>query len=382
MNPILKYLKNVFAAKRILADDTELTGLVKVDYLLQQLIIEDKVPGIAITVLKEGKSVFQKGYGYANIDEKQYIDPIKSIFRIASVSKPIAATALAHMVQEGFIDLDESYYTYLPDYPKKEWDFTIRQLASHIAGIRVYKGKEYGLNEPLSIKQGLKIFKDDPLVYKPGTEYLYNSFDWAMISAAMQEASGIPFEEYVQVKVLNPLGMNSTYCPQCYYESDSQSNSKNLDALGVNDIFALKEQNRVTTFYTKSISGFKKAIPVDNFYKLAGGGYLSTSEDIAKFGQAFLDTKVNIEEGVLNQFLTAQQVDGNSTYYGLGWQVSEDAKGRKFFGHVGNGVGGYANFFVYPKEQLVFSILINCTDPKIQEELDAVIDSILKESNA
>jgi len=377
MNPILKYLKNVFAAKRILADDTELTGLVKADYLLQQLIIEDKVPGIAITVLKEGKSVFQKGYGYANIDEKQYIDPKKSIFRIASVSKPIAATALAHMAQEGLIDLDESYYTYLPDYPKKEWDFTIRQLAGHTAGIRVYKGKEYGLNEPLSIKQGLKIFKDDPLVYQPGTEYLYNSFDWAMISAAMQEARGIPFEEYVQEKVLNPLGMNSTYCPQCYYESDSQSNSKNPDALGVNDISALKEQSRVTAFYTKSISGFRKAIPVDNFYKLAGGGYLSTSEDIAKFGQAFLDNKVEVKEAILNQFLTAQQVDGNSTYYGLGWQVSEDAKGRKFFGHVGNGVGGYANFFVYPNEQVVFSILINCTDPKIQEDLDAVIDSIL-----
>ncbi|MDO6472909.1 serine hydrolase [Maribacter sp. 1_MG-2023] len=377
MNPILKYLKNMFAAKRILADDTELTGLVKVDYLLQQLIIEDKVPGIAITVLKEGKSVFQKGYGYANIKEKQYVDPKKSIFRIASVSKPIAATALAYMVQDGLIDLEESFYTYLPDYPKKEWDFTIRQLASHTAGIRVYKGKEYGLNEPLSIKEGLNVFKDDPLVYEPGTEYLYNSFDWAMISAAMQEASGIPFEEYVQKKVLNPLGMNSTYCPQCYYESDSQGSSENPDALEVKDISALKEQNLVTAFYTKSISGFRKAIPVDNFYKLAGGGYLSTSEDIAKFGQAFLDKKVNVKEAILNQFLTAQQVDGNSTYYGLGWQVSEDAKGRKFFGHVGNGVGGYANFFVYPKEQLVFSIFINCTDPKIQEDLDAVIDSIL-----
>ncbi|WP_396633547.1 serine hydrolase domain-containing protein [Maribacter sp. R86514] len=374
MNPILKYLKNVFAAKRILADDTELTGLVKADYLLQQLIIEDKVPGIAITVLKEGKSVFQKGYGYANIDEKQYIDAKKSIFRIASVSKPIAATALAHMVQEGLIDLDESYYTYLPDYPKKEWDFTIRQLAGHTAGIRVYKGKEYGLNEPLSIKQGLKIFKDDPLVYQPGTEYLYNSFDWAMISAAMQEASGIPFEEYVQEKVLNPLGMNSTYCPQCYNESGSQNSNQKLDDCAVNIISTSEEQNQVAKFYTKGISGFRKAIPVDNFYKLAGGGYLSTSEDIAKFGQAFLDNKVEVKEAILNQFLTARQVEGNSTYYGLGWQVSEDAKGRKFFGHVGNGVGGYANFFVYPNEQVVFSILINCTDPKIQEELDAIID--------
>ncbi|WP_324025542.1 serine hydrolase domain-containing protein [Maribacter sp. BPC-D8] len=379
MNPILKYLKNVFAAKRVLADDSQLIGLVKADYLLQELIKHDKAPGIAITVLKDGKTIFQKGYGYADLEQKQFIDPRKSICRVASVSKPIAATALAYMVQDGLIDLDESFYTYLPDYPKKEWDFTIRQLASHTAGIRVYKGKEYGLNEPLSIKEGLDIFKNDPLVYEPGTEYLYTSFDWVMISAAMQEASGIPFEEYVQEKVLNPLGMLNTYCPECHYESGSQNSNQKLDGPEVNDISTSEVQNQIATFYTKGISGFRKAILVDNFYKLAGGGYLSTSEDIAKFGQAFLDKKVDIEQTLLNQFLTAQQVSGNSTYYGLGWQVSEDAKGRKFFGHVGNGVGGYANFFVYPKEQLVFSILVNCTDPKIQTELDAVINGFFDE---
>jgi len=369
MNPILKYLKNVFAAKRVLGDDPNLTGLVKADALLQDMFSDDKFPGLAITVLKEGKTIFQKGYGYSDIDKKQNVDPEKSIFRIASVSKPIAATALAYMVQKGVIGLDESFYTYLPDYPKKEWDFTIRQLASHTAGIRVYKGKEFALNEPLSIRDSLSLFKNDPLVFEPGTEYLYNSFDWVIISAAMQEASGIPFEEYVQENVLNPLRMKNTYIPECHTDDNYKKSG-----IGVNTIASSEERNNVTTFYTKGMSGFRKATPVDIFYKLAGGGYLSTSEDIAKFGQAFLDTKVDIEQTILNQFLTAQQVDGNSTYYGLGWQVSEDAKGRKFYGHVGNGVGGYSNLFIYPEQQLVLAILINSTDPKIQEDLDTVID--------
>ena len=151
MNPILRYLKNVFAAKRVLDENLELMGLVKADSLLQDMYAKNKFPGLAITVLKEGETVFQKGFGYADIEQKQFIDPRKSIFRIASVSKPIAATALAHMVQDGIIDLDESFYTYFSDYPKKEWDFNIRQLASHTAGIRVYKGKEYGLNLTLNI---------------------------------------------------------------------------------------------------------------------------------------------------------------------------------------------------------------------------------------
>lgn len=374
MNPILKYLKNVFATKRVLGDDPTLIGLVKADAILQDMYADDKFPGLAITVLKEGKTIFQKGYGYADLDTKKYVDPKSSIFRIASVSKPIAATALAHMVQAGLISLDESFYTYLPDYPKKKWDFTIRQLASHTAGIRVYKGKEFALNEPLSIRDGLSIFKNDPLVFEPGTEYLYNSFDWVMISAVMQKASGIPFEAYVQQKVLDPLGMKNTYIPKRH--PDDSLKQSDID---VNTIATSEAPNNVTTCYTKGMSGFRKATAVDIFYKLAGGGYLSTSEDIAKFGQAFLDQKVGVKGAVLNQFLTAQLVNGNSTYYGLGWQVSEDAKGRKFFGHVGSGVGGYSNFFVYPKEQLVFSILINSTDPKVQEDLDVVIDSFFDE---
>ena len=369
MNPILKYLKNVFTAKRVFGDNSTLTRLVKADALLQDMYEKNKFPGLAITVLKEGETIFQKGFGYADIAQKQFIDPRKSIFRIASVSKPIAATALAYMVQEGILDLDESFYAYLPDYPKKEWDFTIRQLASHTAGIRVYKGKEYGLNEPFSIKEGLGVFKNEPLVFEPDTEYLYNSFDWVMISAVMQEVSGIPFEEYVQERVLNPLGMQHTFCPKCHPER-----SRKVDGVKVKEITEIEGSGNVATFYSKCLAGFRKAIPVDNFYKLAGGGYLSTSEDIAKFGQAYLDNRIKVEAEFLDHFLTSQEVNEKPTCYGLGWQVSEDAKGRKFYGHVGNGVGGYANFFVYPEEQLVFSILINCTDPKIQEELDAVID--------
>jgi CubicO group peptidase (beta-lactamase class C family) len=368
MNPIVRYLKNVFVAKRVLGENLELKGLVKADSLLQDMHVKNKFPGLAITVLKKGETIFQKGYGYSDIEGKLKVNPQQTIFRIASVSKPIAATALAHLVQEGVIDLDESFYTYLPDYPKKEWDFTIRQLASHTAGIRVYKGKEYGLNEPYSIKEGLAIFKNDPLVFEPGTEYLYTSFDWAMISAAMQNVSGIPFEEYVQEKVLNPLGMTNTLVPKCNPERNGR-----LDEKDINEVYTTQEKLCTTTFYTKVAAGFRKAIPVNNFYKLAAGGYLSTSEDVAKLGQAYLDKKL-LKNEFRNQFLTAQEVNGKSTYYGLGWQVSEDVKGRKFYGHIGNGVGGYSNFFVYPEQQLVFSILINCTDPKIQPELDAVMD--------
>ena len=129
------------------------------------------------------------------------------MFRIASVSKPIAAAALANMVAEGVIDLDRSLFDYVPYYPKKKYDFTLRQLASHTAGFRTYKWKEYMLNETYTIKEGISVFKDDELIFKPGTAYQYTSYDWVLLSLAMQEASGVPFDSYVEDKILSPLGL-------------------------------------------------------------------------------------------------------------------------------------------------------------------------------
>ena len=375
MNPILKKILNLSAFQRVLGREVELHGLAKAETLLSDLVEEKKVPGISITVLKEGKTILQKGYGYSDLENQTPIDSKNNIFRIASVSKNIAATALAHMVADGKIDLDASFYDYVPYYPKRKWDFTIRQLASHTAGIRGYRGTEYGLNKPYSIKESIDIFKDDDLIFEPGTEYLYNSFDWVLISLAMQEVSGIPFENYVKEKVLHRLGMENTFTPDCHAEPvEAQSGSVNILQQTQQDKVALKENT--VTFYSKNKLGFRKAIPVNNYFKLAGGGYLSTSENIAKFGQAFLDGQL-FKAKLADEFLISQVVNETPTYYGLGWQVSEDKKGRKFFGHVGNGVGGYSNFFVYPEEQMVFSILVNCTNPGVQDELDEAVDAMI-----
>ena len=97
--------------------------MVKVDMALQNLIVNRKIPGLAITVLKDQKTIFQRGYGYADIDKQTRIDPRKTIFRIASVSKPIAATALAKMAANNQINLDASFYDYVPYYPKKKTRF-------------------------------------------------------------------------------------------------------------------------------------------------------------------------------------------------------------------------------------------------------------------
>ncbi len=321
--------------------------------ILNELLDGNRIPGMSLLFIKEGEICIQEGIGFSNLELQLKVDPVNTIFRSASASKPIAATALAIMVANGIVDLDVSFYEYVPYFPKKAYDFTLRQLAAHTAGIRAYKGKEYALNKPYTIKESIEIFKDDPLLFQPGTSYLYNSFDWVLISLAMQEASGIRFEDFVKSEVLEPLGMSNT-------------------------VPEIPHQNLINKaeFYTKTASGFRKAVFVDNRYKIAGGGYLTTASDLVKLGQAYLNQNL-IDPAVTDQFIEPQIINGKSTYYGLGWEVSQDRSGRAYFGHTGNSVGGYSNFYIYPQYKAIIVILINCTDPKIQTDLDKAISYFL-----
>ncbi len=354
MKHFLSYLQKFFVSDRRIASAMHTEQWQKADALLAELIDHKKVPGLAITVLKNGREIFRKGYGYADLDTKTPVQPENTLFRIASASKPIAALALARMVSEGQIALDASFYDYVPDYPRKEFNFTIRQLAGHTAGIRGYKGKEYALNKPYGIRDGTQLFRDDPLLFEPGKGFHYNSFGWVLVSLAMEEAGGMPFDSYVAKKVLWPVGLQYTF-PETTRPGMGEP----------------------ATFYTKSAKGFRRAVPVNNRYKLAGGGYIATAPDLAKLGQWTLE-QYEKKELLYTDFLSSQLVNGKPTHYGLGWEVGYDKQERPYFGHTGNGVGGYSNFFVFPETRLVFAILINCTNPRVQDQLDAVAEVFLE----
>ena len=327
----------------------------KAERIIDRIIRRHKVPGLAITVSKNQEVVYSQGFGYADLKNKILINPSNTIFRIGSVSKPIAALALLKTIEEGLIMIDSSVYNYIPYFPKKRYDITIKQLGGHLSGIRNYKGNEFKNNKPFSIREGIKLFEDEPLLFKPGTNYAYTSYNWNLISLAIQEQAKIPFEEFVKTRVLTPFQMKKTFP------------DKN-QALEGKAVFYRKVGRR----------RFKPESEVNNFFKLASGGYLSTSEDINKFGNAILRFFFN-NPNPLKPFITAQKTkDGvsKSTYYGIGFQVSNDSSGRFYFGHIGNGLGGYGIFYVYPEQGVVISILANCSNPNIDKKFDKLIDAI------
>ncbi|WP_315162366.1 serine hydrolase domain-containing protein [Capnocytophaga leadbetteri] len=322
--------------------------------ILYYLIQEEIIPGSSVTVTKQGKIIWQGGYGYADISKKTPVDPQKTIFRVASMSKAITGVLLARLQEQKKFDWNLSLYEYVPNFPPKPFDFTIKQLAGHLAGIRSYKANEYTLNKKYSIEEGIDLFKDDILQSAPGTKFLYSSYGINLISLAIEKCLNKKFEDIAKEEVFKPLNMWRTFPDRGKIITD--------EAIP----------------YTRTKKGLDKATEVNNYFKLAGGGFLSTSHDIAKMGTA-IERHSFLSQAVENEMLKKQcTTDDVEINYGIGWQNQRDWNGRDYFGHTGMGVGGFGWLSVYPNEQVVIVMLFNVTDPQISIYLQRLTDFILE----
>lgn len=305
----------------------------------QAFFDSNNLPGMAITIAQKGELILSEGFGYADLENMVPVDPASSKFRIGSVSKPFTAAALAVLYEEGKVDLDAPIQDYVKKFPNKgrKKDVTLRLTAGHLAGIRHYRGNEFLSSKQYNtVEAGLKIFKDDSLLHKPGSKYAYSSYGWNLISAAIETAADEDFLSYMRRAVFDSLGMTNTVADR-------------------NDWIIPGR----TRFYQSGFTGGVINAPyVDNSYKWAGGGFLSTSEDIVKFAQAHMQEGY-LKQETLDLFFASQQTDsGEVTNYGIGWTTYPMANGNNYYGHGGGSVGG-STAFVFDKEQEIVVVIIS-----------------------
>ncbi|MBL1214583.1 MAG: beta-lactamase family protein [Ignavibacteriae bacterium] len=305
--------------------------------VIKDFMMENKVPGMSAAASINGRLIFSEGFGYADLENG--VSATKHTkFRIASISKPITASGLALLYEKGIIDLDEPIQKYLPAFPEKRWKVTLRNLASHQAGIRGYLGKEFLSNQHFdTVSEGVDIFRNDTLVFKPGTKYGYSTYGYNLISEVIEGASGKDFLTFVQKNIFDPLNMNSIIADH----SDS--------------LIAHR-----SSFYSYSDSGEivnSKFVDISN--KWAGGGFISNAEDLVKFGNANIFNGF-LEEATRNLFFSeVLTASGEKTKYGLGWVSDVDQFGFNWVGHSGGAVGGRSMLILYPEDKIVVALLTN-----------------------
>src|SRR5437899_2708143 len=167
-----------------------------------------RIPGVQVAVAVNGKLVWSEGFGYADAERKKPVTR-ETQFRIGSVSKPLTATAVALLYEQGKVDLDAPVQRYVPSFPDKGYPITTRQLAGHLAGIRHYKDQEFFLNRRFAtVLDGLAIFQDDSLLFPPGTRFSYSSYGWNLVAAVVEGASGDDFLHYMSTHVFRPKSVS------------------------------------------------------------------------------------------------------------------------------------------------------------------------------
>mgnify|MGYP005995260927 FL=1 len=310
---------------------------------------------MAISVSQNGKMIWSKGFGYADVAAKKKVDPSTTQFRVASISKTITALAMAKLADDNKLDFDASLYTYVPDFPKKKYDFTVRQIGGHIAGIRHYNGMEFLMNKKMSIVEGLDIFKNDSLLFEPGTNYKYSTYGWNLLSVVVQNAAKEDYNEYMTKVIFAPLKMKNT----------------SLD-------YSDKEMPNRTLFYVKENGEIKIGAKVSNEFKAAGGGFVATSEDLLLFGNEMINpqtiSKTSIAELVKPQVTSK----GKKTNYGIGVGVRNVKNNTLRYSHSGGGMGATAFIMMYPEKELVVSILTNLSGVNIRKIVGELEDVFIE----
>ena len=301
-----------------------------------QALLARGIPGLAVAVAVDGKIVWSEGFGYADLEARVPVKP-STRFRIGSVSKPLTATALVQLVEAGRLDLDAPVQKYVPSFPDKGVKITPRLLAGHLAGIRHYKGDEFFMQRHYAtVIDGLKIFQDDPLVAAPGTKFSYSSYGYNLLSAVIEAISGESFLSYMQRKVFEPLGLRATV-------ADEPSR-------------IIEHRSR---FYMRTKGQLENAPFVDNSYKWAGGGFLSTAEDLVRFGSRLLQPGFLKAESLALLFTSQKTSDGQETKYGMGWTPDKSKTGKTIYEHGGGSVGGTSQLILYPDTRVVVAFVCN-----------------------
>lgn len=279
----------------------------RIDSIFAAKMAAAEAVGGALALIDGGRVVHVALHGAADREQKLPVSR-QTLFRWASVSKPITAVAAMQLVEKGLLDLDQDVRHYVPEWPDKGTKITSRQVLCHQAGIVHYINgpvirtqRTYDVAHPFAdVVLALDRFKESPLVCPPGSKYSYTTHGYILLSAVVERAGKQRFADQVRDRIAAPLGLK-TLQPD-YQWVDIPGRARGY----------LKRDGKIVPSANTDVS-----------WKLGGGGYLSSIEDLAGFAAGLLEHKL-VQPATAKQMWTAQKTaTGEPTRYGLGFSISK-----------------------------------------------------------
>ncbi|MBC8065291.1 MAG: beta-lactamase family protein [Chlorobia bacterium] len=286
------------------------------------------VPGLSIAVAIKGEVVFAKGFGFADVERNVPVRPT-DYFRLASVSKPITATLIFELVEQGKLDIDAQVRQFLPQLPGHHV-YRIRDLLSHQSGVRHY-AKEPALKNYPNSMAALDRFVKDPLLFAPGEKFSYSTHAFTVLGAVIEKVTKTPYRTY-SLDRLRAWGITGVQC-----ETGANSNRTRI-------YDQVQNKNRV-------------ANRDDLSWKFPGGGFESTAIGLCRLGLAIRGAKI-LKKDTLSTMWTVQKPRTGDSTMALGWTIS-NAGGHRAAVHGGSQLGSNSNWRVQIDEDTVIVVLSN-----------------------
>jgi D-alanyl-D-alanine carboxypeptidase len=315
-----------------------LTQAEALDALVLKSMQTRQFPGVAIGVVKDGKVVVAKGYGFSDV-EKSLKATEQTVYQLASVTKQFTAAAVLMLVEDGKVSLDGKITDILAGLPAAWAPVTVRHLLTHTSGIKSYTDVLGAQKTPdsqvFTSDQILALVKDAPLTFTPGEKYAYSNTGYYLLGMIVEKASGKPYATFLADRIFKPLGMTST----------------GLDDYG--DVRPIRAKG-----YATADSVTKPAEHTHPTQPVAAGALVSTIVDLVKWDAALAARKLLKPASYEAMWTPMRLNDGKPSTYAMGWQV-DPYRGHARQAH-GGGISGFSTFIArFPADKVTIVALIN-----------------------
>lgn len=310
-----------------------------VEHKLDNLFLKnhsDSQPGITALVSKNGKIIYHKQFGLANLEYGQKINK-NSKFSIGSITKQFTSAAILMLIEQGKLNESDMIGKLLADYPMSKYPVTIKHLLTHTSGIVDYprvKAVRNAIKENLTPQEILEIIKGEPLTFRPGEQSGYSNSGYLILGLIIEKISGQTYASFLNENIFKPLNMKGT---SVSHYTDIINNRA--------DGYSTDENDQVINASYHSSS-------------FAAGAIISTTEDLNKWVTALNNYKVISKQSLAKMYANNKLDNGDQTNLGFGWEQN-NIVGIDTLEHSGFVPGYKANSLYVPSEKLYLVVLQN-----------------------
>jgi CubicO group peptidase (beta-lactamase class C family) len=305
-------------------------------------------PGCATSVVRDGQSVFEKGYGMSDFQHGVPISP-SSIFHVASISKQFAAMSMVLLARDGKLSLDDDVRKHLPEVPDFGKRITIRHLIHHTSGLRdqwsLLSMSGWRADDPKSESDILwLVSRQRALNFDPGAEHLYSNTGFTLLGTIVKRVTGKSLREFTTERIFAPLGMTNTH-----FHDDHT-----MIVPGRTSAYNARSAGRGGA--SIGVDGYAISIPV--FDNAGATSLFTTVQDMAKWEKNFLTPTVGDSQTIAQMHERGRLNNGTELSYAFGL-VHGQFRGLTTIGHSGSDAGYRADFMRFPEQRTAFITLCN-----------------------